>query len=151
MGASYTREQAIAAFWAKVKVRSPDECWLWQGAKSDNRYGHVSWEGKSTKAHRVAFFLSGAYLAEGEKVCHTCDTPLCCNPRHLFAGTQKANIEDAVRKGRIRPYMKLSAADVSEIREHWRNGWRQAKIAQAYGIHQSNVSNIVTGKTWKHL
>jgi ferredoxin-like protein FixX len=33
--------------------------------------------------------------------CHRCDTPSCVNPGHLFAATQKENMQDALRKGRL--------------------------------------------------
>lgn len=50
-------------------------------------------------AHRVAFALSRGRVAQ-ENVLHTCDVRLCVEPSHLFEGTQKQNIRQAVARGR---------------------------------------------------
>jgi len=33
-------------------------------------------------------------------VCHTCDNPRCCNPEHLFLGTDQTNADDKMIKNR---------------------------------------------------
>jgi hypothetical protein len=37
---------------------------------------------------------------EGLFACHRCDTPLCCNPAHLYWGTCQQNTDDMVARGR---------------------------------------------------
>jgi hypothetical protein len=158
---AYTREQAIAAFWSKVRVGEPDECWPWQGYIWKLGYGCVQWEGKTTGAHRVAFFLSGGYLPEGkQQVCHTCDNRRCCNPGHLFAGSQKDNISDAARKDRLykgpkhwakgerHGQAKLTVVDVRSIREERTKGASFRAIAQRHQISASQVHRIIKGKAW---
>jgi DNA invertase Pin-like site-specific DNA recombinase len=46
---------------------------------------------------------------------------------------------------------KLTAAQVEDIRGRYRTGERQLDIAKAYGISQSQVSNIVRAAHWAHL
>jgi len=94
-------------------------------------------------------------------VCHTCDTPSCVNPFHLFVGTQGQNVRDAVAKGRMpvrrgdaHPNAKLTDRQAADIRERyrrgrgatrWRRGLSQRELAAAYGVSQMVVSRIVRG------
>lgn len=77
-------------------------CWLWSGAVA-SRYGRMAYRGNQHAAHRLSFEVHVRPLGEGEVVCHRCDTPLCVNPLHLWAGTQRDNMRDMIEKGRDRP------------------------------------------------
>lgn len=86
-------------FWEKVDVGGPDECWDWQGARAHYGHGIINVTGRSLLAHRVAWSITHGDPAEAN-VCHRCDNPPCCNPAHLFLGSQADNIADMHRKGR---------------------------------------------------
>lgn len=48
--------------------------------------------------HRVAWEVTNGPIPKGISVCHRCDNPPCCNPQHLFLGTQSDNNLDMVEK-----------------------------------------------------
>ena len=92
-------------FWSKVDQRGPDECWPWT-ASTNGGYGafgaKLFGEKKMRvhRAHRVAFFLATGVAPDDLVVCHSCDNPPCCNPAHLWLGTQADNNRDMSIKGR---------------------------------------------------
>ena len=92
----------IARFWSKVDKRGPDECWPWMGGSKTGEYGRLFInEGRqNVGAHRIAYFLATGIDPVGLQVCHSCDAPICNNPKHLFKGTNLDNAADMVAKGR---------------------------------------------------
>lgn len=137
-------------------------CWLWAGGKNDDGYGKFRYLGvkiKSSLAHRISYFFHKGEFDEKLCVCHTCDTPCCVNPQHLFLGTHHENMIDRSiknRHGRKAPigsnayHAKLTEEDVINIRS-LAGKMYQVDIASMYGIKQATVSAIVVRKTWKHL
>jgi len=101
----------ISRFWSKVDRRGSDECWPWRGGRDTSGYGvfyfrNEGGKSQSIKAHRwllghlrgKPLILKPTGLEDG---CHRCDNPPCCNPDHLYVGTRKQNIADAVERSRI--------------------------------------------------
>ncbi len=78
------------------------ECWNWLGWKGPNGYGRVSYKGKVLYAHRFSFLINCGDIIDGKQVLHTCDNPACVNPKHLWLGTIKENMQDRDRKKRDR-------------------------------------------------
>ena len=111
-------EKVKARFWAKVE--KSDGCWLWTAKCTAGKgrwlYGEFR-IGKSTvMAHRASWMINRGEIPRGLKVCHTCDNTQCVRPDHLFLGTQKANIEDAVSKGRMASGERNAMALYPELR-----------------------------------
>ncbi len=91
--------------WSRVDKRGDDECWEWQGGRVPCGYGSIGL-GKAAagngRTHRVAWEITNGPIPEGMSVCHRCDNRLCCNPAHLFLGTNHDNVKDRDIKGRQR-------------------------------------------------
>lgn len=89
---------------SKIKV-TPSGCWEIKPTTT-HRYGEMRIGNVAIQAHRISWMLYQGGIGPGLCVCHKCDNPPCCNPSHLFVGTQAENMRDAVQKGRL----NLSAA-----------------------------------------
>lgn len=69
--------------------------------KKSQKGGHtlMKVDRKQKLAHRVSWELFVGPIGEGLQVNHKCRNPKCVNIRHLYLGTQKENIGDAIREG----------------------------------------------------
>ena len=146
-------------FWSKIDRRGTEKCWPWLAAKQKGGYGVAWFGGKLFRAHRLAFMLGRTEFVGALSVLHSCDNPSCCNPRHLFLGTQRDNMRDMIGKGRRRPddvavkgtahpATKFTEAQVIAI---YCDPRKHAVIAKEYGVRTSTVSAIKTGQNWGHL
>lgn len=80
-------------FWIRVRLGSAKECWPWLGAANAWGYGYISIGGILYRAHRVAYCLTKGEIPDGALILHSCDNRLCCNPAHLWKGTQSENVK----------------------------------------------------------
>lgn len=136
---------------ALVRRELPDECWPWMGPRSTDGYGLLS--GKFGRAHRLAYALFVGDPA-GADVLHTCDNRPCCNPRHLYLGTNEQNVRDRVErnrtaKGSRNARAKLTEAQVALIRQALVTGRSPAEIGLEFGVHAITIRRIRTGSHWR--
>ena len=122
-----------------------DGCWLWTGGASRG-YGRFQAGGKKYLAHRLAYEIAHGSIEPGNIVCHTCDTPLCVNPSHLFQGTDGDNAADRTLKGRS--IKTLSASDCALLKDYSKKPWFTSWwAAQRFGIDQRYVNRILRGES----
>lgn len=172
----YPPVDPVERLWSLVDKSG--ECWLWKGTHNRGGYGSFRANRMRYVAHRVAWESVNGPLPPGYLVCHHCDTPACCRPDHLFAGTHLDNSRDMVAKGRQRfscspggrgdrhgththpeaypwgerhPKAKLTDAKVRELRIRHANGTPCTELAREYGVTRMVVKRAIQRKTWKHV
>lgn len=119
------------------------ECWELQAVGGSHGYPSISFSGKRELSHRASFKLFHGDIPNGHFVLHKCDNRKCCNPNHLFSGTQKENIQDCMNKKRDRKKTKLSIEQVIEIRIlTMENKLGHGFVAKNYGVTRPTVSMI---------
>lgn len=83
-------------------VLAPFGCLEWTGARDHDGYGRINSAGLRLRTHRVAWAHENGPIPSGMLVLHRCDNPPCCNPDHLFIGTNADNTADMMDKCRWR-------------------------------------------------
>lgn len=148
-------------FWDRVDARSPEECWDWKLSLAEDGYGSFSvWSNgkiRTYKAHRVAYTLHHGDISGDNLVLHECDNRRCCNPYHLWEGTNDENMADMVAKGRCtrgdrHPHSKLTLEAAEEIRRTYvrhHPEFNQKYFARKYGVAVTTIGVLLRGKTWK--
>lgn len=167
-------DRNIRRFWMKVdKSAGPDGCWLWTARRDPDGYGkfQIGPKGRQRhmKAHRVAVAITRGHIDLAGL--HRCDNPPCCNPAHVFEGTQQDNRRDCTLKARnavgsrngtrthpeTRPRGEahgcavLTKQAVLEMRRLRATGMPVIDIARHLGVSVHAAYQVLQGKTWRHL
>lgn len=149
-------------FWSKVDVRGDDECWVWKAGSVRGGYGGFRTAqkgvGSKTTAHKFSYELVKGKVPSGLMVCHTCDNVKCCNPNHLYVGTQKDNMKDRTergrassRKGSCNGRARLTAEQVSVIKRKLLQGVSLQELSFEYKVSVPTIWQIRRGKNWSEV
>lgn len=152
---------AIERLMSRYQV-SDSGCWEWTGTKNAKGYGFIQADAKRWMTHRYSYHIHHGQIPDGMFVCHKCDNPKCINPDHLFAGTQKDNMNDMVKKGRAHkvgrsgtenPNNKLTEQDVLAIRAAWGVSCKSyPQIVKQFGLKSSgHARKIITRMIWNQI
>ena len=113
----FNRTNPIEYFFKSISTENhPNDCWIWIAKKDKDGYG-IMWDKQKVRAHRYSYELLIGSIVNNLFVCHTCDTPSCVNPDHLWLGTVLDNIRDMLSKNRGR-YQKIKTKKLfSDVRD----------------------------------
>mgnify|MGYP003635175455 CR=1 FL=1 len=143
-------------FWDKVnRTSDPSQCWEWNAYASKGGYGQFKLSKKSYRSHRLAYELCFGPIPPKMCVCHKCDNVKCCNPSHLFLGTQLDNVKDMMKKGRAavgegNGKSKLTNIQVNQIKDLLKSGLTYREIGANFGVTRQNIGSIARGETRIH-
>lgn len=155
-------EIAKIRFWNKVDRRKENECWTWQGYKGYKGYGQIVICQKQILTHRYSYELHNGEIPKGMYVCHKCDNPSCVNPKHLFLGTQKENMQDASKKKRcVHPEeticfgekngnSKLTDEEIKKIKSAYKPyKITHKQLSKQFNVSEPTIKNILARKSWR--
>jgi len=151
-------------FWAKVEKGTGASCWLWIGSVNRDGYGTFGdYSGHVISTHKFSYQLFYGNVPDGLYVLHTCDTPNCVNPEHLYAGAQKQNMLDRKLRGRhgfhVHPETRLYGTRNGSAKLNWEkvrnirqeyllNPTYHYLIAQKYKVSRATITLILENKSW---
>lgn len=150
-------EEIKNRFWSNTTIKADNECWNWAGKKLNSGYGQISFRNQHVKArtaHTLSYILNIGAIPKGMDVCHTCDNRVCVNPKHLYLGSRRDNLNDAIKKGRMligekNGSHKLTIDNVKQIKRELEGGQKTIyRIAKDYGVNFNTIKNIAKGKNW---
>lgn len=91
----------IVKFLMSNRTITSEGCWLWTLSTDKDGYGQTTHNNEHWRVPRLSMLLfkSSEFKPEMQTL-HTCNTPRCFNPEHLYSGTTSDNTTDAVDSGR---------------------------------------------------
>lgn len=147
-----TTESQLRKYLSSI-ARQEKGCWGWTAGRTAQGYGSVRVADRNHTTHRVAWNLAYGPIPVGKHVLHHCDNKVCCNPTHLFLGTNLENSRDRAQKGRSAKHnlgQKLDWTKVDEIKRLWSSGQSGKELAERFGVSRQSIHNVVEGKSWRH-
>ena len=145
----FKKKDPLILFQSHCSPPTEKGCILWTGYLWKSGYGCFKIGGKSQRAHRWILEHSlGRPLGPDKFACHKahsiCGNRHCVALAHLYEGTREENEMDKIADGTWRS--NLTPEKVLSIRNDNRP---QYVIAEEYGVHQSTICLIKSGKTWR--
>jgi len=134
--------------------KNENGCWIWQKSSNNGVYGKLRFKMKWYSAHRGAYEAFIGPIDKDKFVCHKCDIKLCCNPEHLFLGTQKDNIIDASQKRRMtiginNHFSIYSDNQIKEMRLLKKEGFTYKRLQRIFNCSPSYLVTIIKNKSRK--
>ena len=139
------RRNTLITVLMQTEIDLDTGCWNFLGAKNWKGYGRISFSGKTRSVHRLVYKLLNPNMPEELHCLHRCDNPPCCNPDHLFLGTNQDNVTDMISKGRKVLTTKIPEEQKQEIINLRMKQIPRKVIAEKFGIHPDTVGHFTRG------
>jgi len=142
--------------WLAAHAEWPDKdaCLAWPFGHSDQGYASA---GGGKLGHVMMCALAhGEKPAEKPDVAHSCDNPGCVNPHHLRWATHQENMDDMVRRSRVKHgaehfWAKLDEAAVRIIRSTEPGPGVTQALADRFGVAPATIWHAQKNRTWKRV
>lgn len=153
----------VKSFNIRLLKDEATNCLEWQGYRRPSGHGQVRVNQVLYATHRLAWELANGPIPDGLQVNHKpkeCNNPPCCNPEHLYLGTQQQNVADAVSLGEHQIGSRNSQAIITEAqvaflrklsRENPHMTHAELAAELGYEDHVEMVRHAVSGATFRHV
>jgi hypothetical protein len=133
-----------------------DDCLIWPYVKNQDGYGQMKVRGKMETVSRIVCEIAhGMPPSPNHEAAHSCGNgdKGCCTQEHLRWATTKENFADRLKhgtytRGERHPMVKLTEADVHEIRRLRGSGVPLSDLADRFSVTNVTISQIARRKTW---
>jgi hypothetical protein len=171
VGASVTVNNTVNSFldrlWWMSDVDPKRGCFLWVGTRGRGGYGILTLQGRTVSVHRLSYQSFVGPIPPGKIICHHCDVPNCWAPHHLYAGTQRQNVQDSVNRrrhwsftkpqrrwevasGEQHGHAKLTYQIARRMRYRYARGLStMSELAREYGVSHGTVKQVILHQTWE--
>jgi Recombination endonuclease VII len=123
----------------RYDVGARDECWNWRGKTAESMggsvFGFMTVKRSHVKVHRIAFFLSHAFLPEFVK--HTCGNRLCVNPNHIVE-----KINEGPNKERRKQWFEDNKEILKGKNQIYREENREIIAFKKHAYYENNKEQI---------
>jgi len=144
----------LERFWRSVDKETActchdweNRCWPWTGTRNvATRYGMFSVDQKRFYAHVFAYTVTHGPPDKGLRVLHTPPCLLRHCVRHLYAGTQQQNVQDAVIMRRRDNVMKVPPEYFAAIKAAFYAGTTPRVLAEHYQVTPQTIRKIIRGQ-----
>lgn len=96
-------DSIMSRFWHYVDIKGSNDCWEWCGGTNIGNRGYFLLPILGVQAaYRVSYIMANGPITKDMHILHSCDNPLCVNPKHLREGTHVDNMMDmSIRRKQI--------------------------------------------------
>lgn len=150
---------------------SNKKCREWTGPLDNTGYARFQYKKIRYLIHRASYEITHGPIPKGAYILHKCHNRKCIYAEHLYAGSHKENMIDMVKAGRScsgndtwmrkypervkrgqdNPMSKITENQAIMVIELYKIMRSCNQISIITKIHRKCISDIINGKSWRHL